>query len=1795
MAASQTSVDPVAAAVSSWSQTLSTNQVNTSTQLNVTNTNANSNNFVNTVSLTPLSAFDPNSRTGGVITNVLFSQACLMPKLEAESNIGSFLTQSSGPAILQPHTVPILDAAQTLQTVSNQGLSNLLSNLASNLSAATTPAIPVGKTSNAQLLQLLRSVGSLPANSGPAPVSSTANELTLTSVVSHNVHTDGTGSTLRSPTAVNPANDRNPTSGTLATDVSVANNLPSGGNTVSATVQDLTTLLAQSGSNVNDFLYCLLQSALLNHVNTQRPESKKDTFSLDSNTLISLLSGAPLSQLRPTSMSNGTSGLDLLTTGLDSLSGNNNNGGNNNNNSGNALPTVYLRQALETLVPQSNTVSNEQDSSASNVAALAASSNVRGQLLENLNMVSAYQQLSRLNNSSSNNNRKLPIPFANCAGIPVTMIPVSSDSSSQAATLNLEALAQLSSSTATTTNNSTGGTTASLSTELISQLLSQNSASDSTTSSVPSSDDSLSMALQSLLIKQLLDATSNSAVQQKQFTISGSSNDPSTGSVLPTSFSDCRIICGPNQFRPETLSQTLNPSVSTIIPTVSNTVSTRSTFARPSRISPSPMSANSTTISQTPNISVSFGTCSTPSSTPCILLSNEVTTTNEHSRSPNTPLTTSNSSNKLEGMTSKTDAAANVTGEGHSWEPCRVCGDKASGRHYGVVSCEGCKGFFKRSIRGHVSYVCRSDQNCLVNKAYRNRCQYCRLQKCLLVGMRSEAVQNERRPSTAYEFGGGGPSSPNMPAMDTPSRTRLLLPRPSSESSQLQTQSIKLEPSLDGEGGEFLSHPSELNNPRSASDDSQTYENSPVGSSHTNGSHTAPHMYSGEPQPHVDDHFHQSTPAVSVMTPMTFSTNNDATGLTHLVTLTSPQMSTTQPLLTFSADQFPSISFTPSSLDGTQACLLSRLPLSGSKNELLTTAPRQDNSPSGLTNSRGLELSQSLSDLTRSLSNLSGMDMQRSISPLRRATYSSPISGLTCKTRDPALINKTPSVADTLDKLTIPSSIELTELTKAALNAVVGKDTASTVTLPSQDRSLAALYTYWLMTTAESLNNTAATTPQQPPINPTRATFTHLLERLAAGSGDNSNFLSGDTNVVPPRQATAGISTPSQAPSQQTQPLQPAPPPLQTSQLGRGGQSDTLEALLAMMMGMNGSGTATLSLATPGNQLKLAPVVPTTLEPKLTFSSPISVTLTAAPTVSPVFSSVPPAPPNRATNLLNLLGRRLSGGTPPNLTVTESARPERPVSTGLNVSNCVPTSNPNKTVERLDEPPMTRLRKRKAGVASPELTGSPRRPRWEEQNGDADGIDQSLCAPGVDKRLNLGTQSRVASPEPTIVTSFDGPIVCHSAMNSVFELTPDVIRTCNLSRSTRTSSASVSNELASRVLFLTVDWLSRFECLKRLPIWAQRDLVAVSWSDLFVLGLCQTFQQLKQLEIDDLPDSKAASNHSTSSPAIVLKPEADCSPQKKLCQPNATTGKSEINGIPGGAKLSDSSADPPDTFHSSDAVRPSKAPSPSSAVVELVDRLLVQFVEANISADEYSYLRCMVVLGSGHLCLGLRDIKLAQQVAELESRVLSEFAEFLTTQTTEKQRTDSGSIPTKTMVQRGLVLTQLLSTLRYLDPKDLEEAFFSSLLGSVSIAQIIPFLLQSEQPLVGTPPILSQLPLQVSLPLTGIKTSVAAATTTTTTTATDPIQKSTDPVPLNRMSPDQLSTDSATGLIESSPCVLDKMQKEQQRQQQQMAKESPVSVMETDSSVQEHSSLPKNSIVEEDNPTTNGILSDEIG
>uniref|UniRef100_A0A3B5AGH7 Retinoic acid receptor beta n=1 Tax=Stegastes partitus TaxID=144197 RepID=A0A3B5AGH7_9TELE len=79
-----------------------------------------------------------------------------------------------------------------------------------------------------------------------------------------------------------------------------------------------------------------------------------------------------------------------------------------------------------------------------------------------------------------------------------------------------------------------------------------------------------------------------------------------------------------------------------------------------------------------------------------------------------------------------------------TYKPCFVCQDKSSGYHYGVSACEGCKGFFRRSVQKNMVYTCHRDRNCIINKITRNRCQYCRLQRCFAVGMSKESVRNDR-------------------------------------------------------------------------------------------------------------------------------------------------------------------------------------------------------------------------------------------------------------------------------------------------------------------------------------------------------------------------------------------------------------------------------------------------------------------------------------------------------------------------------------------------------------------------------------------------------------------------------------------------------------------------------------------------------------------------------------------------------------------------------------------------------------------------------------------------------------------------------------------------------------------------------------------------------------------------------------------------------------------------------------------------------------------------------------------
>ena len=69
--------------------------------------------------------------------------------------------------------------------------------------------------------------------------------------------------------------------------------------------------------------------------------------------------------------------------------------------------------------------------------------------------------------------------------------------------------------------------------------------------------------------------------------------------------------------------------------------------------------------------------------------------------------------------------------------------NSASGYHYNALACEGCKGFFRRSITKGSNYTCKYGDNCEIDMYMRRKCQECRLKKCYTVGMRPECVVPE--------------------------------------------------------------------------------------------------------------------------------------------------------------------------------------------------------------------------------------------------------------------------------------------------------------------------------------------------------------------------------------------------------------------------------------------------------------------------------------------------------------------------------------------------------------------------------------------------------------------------------------------------------------------------------------------------------------------------------------------------------------------------------------------------------------------------------------------------------------------------------------------------------------------------------------------------------------------------------------------------------------------------------------------------------------------------------------------
>ncbi|XP_050311892.1 ecdysone-induced protein 78C isoform X2 [Anthonomus grandis grandis] len=120
--------------------------------------------------------------------------------------------------------------------------------------------------------------------------------------------------------------------------------------------------------------------------------------------------------------------------------------------------------------------------------------------------------------------------------------------------------------------------------------------------------------------------------------------------------------------------------------------------------------------------------------------------------SPGSPLEASSPSPiAIKEQSNYVAADSNSSSTTKTFVPCKVCGDKASGYHYGVTSCEGCKGFFRRSIQKQIEYRCLRDGKCLVIRLNRNRCQYCRFKKCLAVGMSRDSVRYGRVPKRSRE------------------------------------------------------------------------------------------------------------------------------------------------------------------------------------------------------------------------------------------------------------------------------------------------------------------------------------------------------------------------------------------------------------------------------------------------------------------------------------------------------------------------------------------------------------------------------------------------------------------------------------------------------------------------------------------------------------------------------------------------------------------------------------------------------------------------------------------------------------------------------------------------------------------------------------------------------------------------------------------------------------------------------------------------------------------------------------
>ncbi|CAH8679568.1 unnamed protein product [Schistosoma haematobium] len=170
-----------------------------------------------------------------------------------------------------------------------------------------------------------------------------------------------------------------------------------------------------------------------------------------------------------------------------------------------------------------------------------------------------------------------------------------------------------------------------------------------------------------------------------------------------------------------------------------------------------------------------------------------------------------------DGINELTSKFRDIKRVSHNGLYCIVCGDISSGKHYGILACNGCSGFFKRSVRRKLIYRCQAGNGlCIIDKAHRNQCQACRMKKCIRMGMNKDAVQNERQPRKSSHFTAQGNSTP-------PKRQALEISHSPNDKSFI-SESANSELTNDKSFGESISVPKDSSN-HSASDYTPLNEN----------------------------------------------------------------------------------------------------------------------------------------------------------------------------------------------------------------------------------------------------------------------------------------------------------------------------------------------------------------------------------------------------------------------------------------------------------------------------------------------------------------------------------------------------------------------------------------------------------------------------------------------------------------------------------------------------------------------------------------------------------------------------------------------------------------------------------------------------------------------------------------------------------------------------------------------------------------------------------------------------------